>query len=57
MKAVLVALLPLVFLVYYNFTQAEIEEGRILELCMNLDAYIPNCEIMYGGKGYGDKIQ
>lgn len=41
----------------FVMTQNLTEEGRILELCMNLDAYIPNCEDMYGGKNYGDRFE
>ena len=34
------------------------EESRILELCINVDMYIPEpCELIYGGKNYGDRIQ
>lgn len=54
MKAVLVALLVLLTGFTFNLTQNMTEEGRILDLCINLDAYIPNCEMIYGGKDYGN---
>ena len=55
----LVSLLLLAYVFGYEMTKNDTEEGRILELCMNLDAYIPNCEMIYGGINthYGEALK
>lgn len=43
----------------YNLTEQDIQEGRILALCIETDIVIPNCWDMVGklGTDYGEPLQ
>ena len=41
----------------YELTQNDIEEGRILDLCIDGQIYLDHCNQIYGGKNYGDRLQ
>lgn len=59
MFAAIAAIIGLDIVFGYNLTKHDIEEGRILAICMELDAYIPSCWDLYGGidTQYGEPLK